>query len=519
MVRRDFLSRTSFGLAAALTAGVAHEARGAFTSTSTTTKRDLIVANAFDVTTLDPHASSLTSDWQVAFNIFDTLIRRHPDGTLHPALASAWKRTAPTTWQFTLRTDVRWHDGTRFTSVDAKYSIDRTFDPSVKAARLVGAWWRQGLERIEAPDPATLIIHTRWPDLLVPARLATCAGSMVPWAYVDRVGFKGFNDRPVGSGPLRFVSRSKGDHCLLDANPDYWGGRIEVDRVVFKAVPDHGHRVDLLLRGGADLIAPLAPEHSPRVAANPATFVASVLYAGLYVLAVNVWAPPLNDPTIRQALSLAIDRQTIVREFWRGRGVVPSGPIPRGDLVYDASLPPLPYDPGAARERLKRAGYRGEPIHFETTAGMIANDRVMAAAITEMWEDIGVKVVLDVIDIEARHRKNRQQAFKGVWWSDPTSIIRDPDGMMGRLLSPGQPHDYWRHDEFDRLAIAARTSADERARAEAYRRMTAIFLQENPWIVVLQPVEEYGLRRYVEFTPSPDQQFDLRSANFRMRRA
>jgi ABC-type transport system substrate-binding protein len=91
--------------------------------------------------------------------------------------------------------------------------------------------------------------------------------------------------------------------------------------------------------------------------------------------------------------------------------------------------------------------------------------------------------------------------------------------MMVRLLSPGQPHDYWRHHEFDRLAVAARASADERARAEAYRRMTGIFLQENPWIVVLQPVEEYGLRRYVEFTPSPDQQFDLRSANFRLRRA
>jgi len=519
MLRRDFLARASLGLAAGLATGMLHEARGSSTNTSATTKRDLVVAQAFDVTSLDPHASTLSSDWRVAFNIFDSLIRRQTDGRLHPCLASAWERTAPTTWQFTLRTDVRWHDGTHFTSVDAKYSIDRTFDASVKAARLLGPWWRQALERTEAPDAATLIVHTRWPDPLLPARLASCAGAMIPWAYVDRVGFKGFNERPVGSGPLRFASRSKGDYCVLNANADYWGGRMDVDRVVFKAVPDHGRRVDLLLRGEADLIAPLAPEHSPRVAANPATRVAGVLYAGLYVLAINVWAPPLNDPAIRQALSLAIDRPTILKELWRGRGVVPSGPIPRGDLVYDASLPPLRYDPSGARERLKRAGYRGEPIHFETTSGMIANDRVMASAIAEMWEDVGVKVVLDVIDIDERNRKNRQQAFKGLWWSDPTSIIRDPDGMMGRLLSPGQPHDYWRHDEFDRLAIAARTSADERARAETYRRMTAIFLQENPWIVVLQPVEEYGLRQYVEFDPSPDQQFDLRPGNFRMRRA
>ena len=89
----------------------------------------------------------------------------------------------------------------------------------------------------------------------------------------------------------------------------------------------------------------------------------------------------------------------------------------------------------------------------------------------------------------------------------------------GRLLSPGQPHDYWRHEQFDRLAIVSRQSGDERARAEAYRKMTEIFLDQNPWIVILQPVEEYGLRRYVEFTPSPDQQFDLRVSNFHLRRA
>ena len=485
----------------------------------TTSKRELVVAQAFDVTSLDPHASTLSSDWRVAFNLFDTLVRRHADGTLHPALATTWTRTAPTTWQLGLRLDVRWHDGSRLTSADTKYSLDRTYDPGVKAARILGSWWTAAIERTEAPDPATLIIHTRWPDLLMPARLASCAGSIVPWAYIDRVGFKAFNERPIGSGPFRFVSRSKGDRCVLDANPDYWDGRVDVDRVVFRSVPDPERRADLLLRGAADLIVPLAPEDRARVAAGPSTRVAGVLYAGLYVLAVNVWVAPLSNPLIRQALSLAIDRESIVKELWHGRGVVPSGPIPRGDLLHDPSRRPLAYDPGVARLRLKQAGYRGEAIHFETTAGMIANDRAMAEAITEMWEDVGVKVVLDVIDVDVRHRKNRQQAFKGLWWSDPTSIIRDPDGMMGRLLSPGQPHDYWRHDEFDRLAVAARRRGDERARAEAYREMTRIFLDENPWIVVLQPMEDYGLQRHVEFTPSPDQQFDLRRANFRMRRA
>lgn len=135
-----------------------------------------------------------------------------------------------------------------------------------------------------------------------------------------------------------------------------------------------------------------------------------------------------------------------------------------------------------------------------------------------MWEDIGVTVVLEVIDTEIRQRKSVTQTFKGLWWSDPTSVIGDPDGMMGRLLSPGQPHDYWRDDEFDRLATAARRSSDMSFRAKTYRQMTRIFLDHNPWIAVLQPMEDYGLQRHIEFTPNPTQQLDLRRFNFRIRR-
>jgi ABC-type transport system substrate-binding protein len=126
----------------------------------------------------------------------------------------------------------------------------------------------------------------------------------------------------------------------------------------------------------------------------------------------------------------------------------------------------------------------------------------MTEAIAEMWEDVGVNVVVEVIDSATRHVKNRQQSFKGLWWSDPTSILRDPDGMMGRLLSPGQPHDYWRHPEFERLRLAAR-AGEEADRAAAYRKMTAIFLEHNPWIVVVQPYEDYGLRRYVDSRRTP----------------
>jgi peptide/nickel transport system substrate-binding protein len=512
--RRSFVRQTAaFGLAAgthAILPGTVARA-----GDETTKKRDLVILQPSDITALDPLASIHTSDIAVKFNMFDTLVRRHPDGSLHPGLATAWKRTAATTWEFTLRDGVRWHDGARFSSLDARYSLERTYDATVKAARL--SRHLDSIVRTEAPRPEALVIHTRHPDPLIPAKLAYC-GQIVPWRYIDRVGFTVFNERPVGTGPLRFVSWTRGERCVLAANPDYWDGRLDVERVVLRPVAAPGTRVDALLRGDADLITRLPPEHAKRLA-TPATRVVSALYAGLYVLLLNAWVSPLNNPQVRKALSLATDREALVRLVWRGRGVVPTGPIPRGDDHYDESLAPLAYDPGAARDLLRRAGYRDEPVVVETTDGFIANDKAMTELIAEMWEDVGIKVVVEVIDQDVRLRKYRQQTLKGLAWSDPTSTTREPDGMMGRLFTPDSPHDYWRHPEFERLAAAARVAADHRVRDAAYRRMTAIFLEHTPWIIVVQPYEDYGLRRHVQFTPNQDQQLELRRFNFRMHRA
>jgi peptide/nickel transport system substrate-binding protein len=485
-------------------------------SAQTTQKRELVVAQGGDISKFDPHFSTSSNDIRVTFNLFDNLVSRHPDGKLQPGLALEWKTTAPTTWQFRLRPGVRWHNGDPFTSADAKYSIERTYDPAVKAR--VNTVFTT-VDRIEAPDPHSLVFHTRKPDPLLPARLAFYGGQIVPKKYLEAVGGDAFNAKPVGTGPVRFGSWTKDDRAVLEANPDYWGGRIDVDRVVFRSIPETAPRVAALLKGEVDVITQLPPDHGDRVAQNATTRVAGALYAGLYVLAVNSKVAPLNNPLVKQALALGIDREAIVKELWRGRGVVPNGPIARGDNHYDAALPPLAYDPKEARERLRKAGYRGEPIYLETTVGYTANDKPMSEAIAGMWKDVGANVVVEVLEYSIRAQKNRERTFKGLWWSDPTSTLGDPDGMMWRLLAPGGPQDYWRHPEFDEMGEAARFSLDERFRGEAYRRMTRVFLEHFPWIPVIQPYEDYGLARYVEFTPNPNQQFEVRRFNLRLRRA
>ena len=512
LTRRDLLK----GAAALGAAAGVPLTTGGPAQAQTTQKKELVVAQGGDISKFDPHFSTSSNDIRISFNLFDNLVSRHPDGKLHPGLATEWKTQGPTAWAFKLRQGVKWHNGDPFTSADAKYSLERTWDPNVKT-RVSTVFTT--IDRIEAPDAATLIIHTKKPDPLLPARLAFYGGQIVPKKYLEAVGGDTFNAKPVGTGPVRFVSWTKDDKVVLDANPGYWGGRINVDRVIFRAIPEMAPRIAALLKGEVDVITQLPPDQGDRVNANASTRVVGALYAGLYVLAVNSKVPPLDNPLVKQALSLGIDREAIVKELWKGRGIVPSGPIAKGDNHFDASLPPLAYNPKEARERLKKSGYKGEEIVIETTSGYTANDKPMSEAIVAMWRDIGVNAKVEVLEYSVRAQKNRDRTFKGLWWSDPTSTLSDPDGMFWRLLAPGGPQDYWRHARFDELGDAARFSIDEKFRGQAYSEMTKIFLEHLPWIPVIQPYEDYGLQKYVEWTPNPNQQFEIRRFAFKFRRA
>src|SRR5438445_9537382 len=128
LTRRELLkSAATAGAAAALAPALPGPARA-----QTTQKRELITAQGGDISRLDPHLSTSSNDIRVSFNLFDNLTSRHPDGKLFPGLAVEWGRVAPTTWQFKLREGVKWHTGDPFTSADAKFSIERTYDPSAK---------------------------------------------------------------------------------------------------------------------------------------------------------------------------------------------------------------------------------------------------------------------------------------------------------------------------------------------------------------------------------------------------
>ena len=515
ITRRGFLAR-AVGLVGSLAAaeGLLAQVVGA----QTTGKTELVVAQSGDVSHLDPHMSAHVFEITVTFNLYDNLTSRHADGRLYPGLATEWKLLNPTTWQFRLRPGVRFHNGDPLTSADVKFSIERTYDPTVKGVMVRTVF--TSVDRIETPDALTVNFLTKQPDPLLPARLGFYGGQIMPKRYYEAAGgADAFNVKPIGSGPVKLAEWIKDERVVLDANRDYWQGKIDADRVIFRPIPEVAPRIAALLKGEVDIITKLPPDHVDRVAKHPTTKVEGSLYGGQYGISANSKRLPLDNPKVKQAMSLAIDREAIVKELWRGQGIVCNGPIAKGDNHFDDSLPPLKYDPALARQRLKEAGYKAEEIIFQSTVGLLSNDKAMAEAIIAMWRDIGVNCRIETMESSVRAQHNREKSFKGLWWVDPTSTLADPDGMMWRLLSQGGILDYWRHPRFDELGNAARYSVDEKFRGEAYKEMTKIFLEYLPWIPILQPIESYGLQKYVEWKPNSNQQFELRPFNFKFRRA
>jgi peptide/nickel transport system substrate-binding protein len=514
ITRRGFIAR-AVGLVGSLAAAEGLLAR--VVGAQTTTKNALVIGQAGDISKLDPQMSTTVFDISVSFNTFDNLISRHRDNKLYPSLATEWKLVNPTQWQFKLRPGVKFHNGDPLTSADVKFTLDRAEPTGKTMVRTVFTT----VDRVEASDPQTVNVFTKKPDPILPARLAFYGGQIIPKAYFEKVGDDEFNAKPIGSGPVKFVSWVKDDRLILDAYRDYWGGKIDADQVIFRPIPEVASRVAALLKGEVDLITKLPPDHVDRVAKNPTTKVEGVLYAGLYVLATAGGSrPPLDNLKVRQALSLAIDRESIVKDLWRGQGIVPNGPIVKGDNHYDESLPPLKYDPDKARQLLKEANYKGEEIVLEYTDGFMANDKAMSEAVVSMWRQVGLNVKMELLEYSVRMEKLREKSFKGLFWADPTSAYGDPDGMMWRHLLPGGPTQFWfRNPRFDELGDAARFSIDEKFRGEAYTEMTKMMLEYLPWIVVIQPIDSYGLQKYLDWMPYSNQQLELRRFNMKFKRA
>ncbi|HEX9017139.1 MAG TPA: ABC transporter substrate-binding protein, partial [Chloroflexota bacterium] len=259
----------------------------------------------------------------------------------------------------------------------------------------------------------------------------------------------------------------------------------------------------------------LPPDSVAQVNSSANAMAVGVPYAGLYVLGGNYLKPfPMNNNLVHQALSLAIDRAAIVKSIWRGQGEVPTGIYPRGDFAFDPSLPPLEYNVDKAKALLKQANYNNEEIWLQTTDGYVAQDKQMAESVTTMWKDAGVNAKMEVIEYSVRGQLYRDKNFKGYYWSDPTDIYNDPVGMVWRLTGPNGPQEYLKMPEWQSIMEKAVSTVDPAQRKALYLDAQKIYMQYQVWTPIIQPVESYGVQRFIDWKPRGNQVFRVDKVKF-----
>ena len=465
----------------------------------------IVISQPADATTMDPGRSTQVLTVNYFFNLYDTLTRWDASLKLHPALATSWKAINETTWEVTLRPDVKFHDGSPLTAEDVKAVYERNMVPGKTVVQSGFAT----LEAVQAVNPTTLRIVTRKPDPLVPVRMAQMGGSIYPARFASDEGARELARKPIGTGAYKFVSWTKDDQLVMEANREWWGWSGKppaVDRVIWKPIPDDFARLSALQRGEVDVITNVPPDQMKIVRTLTVSSTRTLTFW------INTTQPPTQDKRVRQAMHYAMDVNSIVKDLYAGQGKPFSGGLADTDFGYNPALKPYPYDPARAKKLLAEAGYpNGIDVTLSAGIGTIVNDKQLLEAIADMWSKVGIRARIEMMEMAARQKVNNERLLppNGVMLINPQSTLLDADGSLWRLFHPnGFGGKYWIGNQpgqrFHDVMEQARYTLDPKKRKELYTEATRIIHEEKPWLELFQEVVIYGVSKRVSFKPRPD---------------
>ncbi|MFC0406702.1 ABC transporter substrate-binding protein [Roseomonas elaeocarpi] len=470
--------------------------------------------------TLEPAKELSNVGTRVTYSVFDTLIRRDflssPDGggsRLVPHLATEWTRNDPQELVVKLRRGVRFHNGDEMTAEDVVFTFARmTGDrPLLTEARS----YFDTLASVEALDPYTVRFRTRVPDVLLEQRLASWCSWVVNKRAYEALGMDGFALAPVGTGPYKLREMRRDQLIALDAFDDYWMGRPTARAVEFREMPEVAARVAALQSGDVDLITNLPPDQVDALRNMSGIDLRSVVLANVHVLVYDARGAAMGDKRVRQALSLAIDRQLLADTLWNGTAVVPpSHNFPEyGDMFLQGRS--LRHDPERAMQLLREAGYRGEEIVYRTQPNYYTNALKAAQVLVEMWKAVGVNARVQVVENSSQMRAAGSQVSN---WSNSTRLP-DPLGSLWIAWGPGgfpQAGKGWTSTEaFNRAGRALEAETDLGKRREYFAAMLDAWEDEAPGTILYQPAEFYAVRKSVQWRPYTFYFMDLRPDNLR----
>lgn len=465
-----------------------------------------------DPPTLDPHLTTDNVSSGLVEEIFGGLVTLDLDLNVVPDLAKNWDISPDgKTYTFHLRPDAVFQDGRPVTAQDVKWSLERVTDPATQApvaaqylGDIVGVNEKlkgeaTSVQGVKVVDDHAVAITIDAPKAYFLSKLT------YPTAFVlDRNNVEGNSKwflQPNGTGPFKLAEYKVGESLKLVRNDRYHLGPPHLDEVDFilaggdATLMYENNEIDITGVGLADLdrmLDPSEPLHSQLVQA-PSAF--SVSYIGM-----NVNQPPLDDPKVRMALNLAIDRDTIAKQVLQNLRTPAKGIIPPGFPSYNPDLQGYKYDPEQAKQLLKESKYGNDlanlpRITLNITGSFGADVPLDLEVILQSWEDeLGIKIDIQqtewatfLQDLHAR----RYQMFTVAWGAD----YPDPEDFLDVLFHTGSQNNEtgYSNPEVDALLEQARVEQDQEKRFALYNKIEQMILDDAPWVPLWNSGETYAL--------------------------
>jgi len=457
--------------------------------------------------TANPTAYPITApgalvDILVNKTIYNSLVQyKLTDGNIEvvPDLAVSWEANEDITqYTFKLRTDVTWHDGEPLTSADVKFTFDSVLDPNVNA-QFSGPI--SAVESVEAPDDETIVFNLKAPFAPLPVMLGYNQ-AIVPKHLLEGQDLNQpaeFLAAPVGTGPFKFVELSQGSHLQVEANENYFDGRPHLDGIIFQVITDGNARVAQLRSGDIDFTVIDAPQVNS-VSDVEALQVVEATQVSYHFLAFNHTVERLQDPSVRRALTLALDRQAIVEKMLQGYGQVANGPThPALGDFYNPDVTTYGYDPEQSKQLLADAGWTAGDdgilvnengdrftILLNGPNGYPVLEQLLTYA-QQAFTDLGIEVTLEIDEWSVHLDKYHTLGYDMLcnWWITPP----DPD-LYDHYFSESSSN-WWAYanPEVDELILAGRQEADHDKRVSIYHELQALLADELPVLYLYHQTE------------------------------
>jgi peptide/nickel transport system substrate-binding protein len=442
---------------------------------------------------------------QYSRTLFNAITRVDLKGQVTGELVESWAQPDPTTYVFTLRRGITFHDGTPWNAQAFKYNVDRVRNPDTKSLFLSEY---ANVVATEVVDDRTLRITLKTADVTLPARLSGKAGHMLSPTALEKLG-PDFGKSPVGSGPFEFGEWVKDDHLTVTRYAGYWekderGQPLPyLDSVTFKPIPDATVMFAAVRTGQLDLIEGILPSDLPRVQSE-STLTTAEGPGSNQVVWLNNSKPPFDNKSLRQAVAWAINREAIHRAIYFGTGAPGTFFTPLEGWSFDPNGAFYTHDLARAKAALAAAG---QPGGFKFTA-LADNSTVylqLAQAVKGSLAEAGIDMSIEAVANATNTARRTSGDFEAAFSFLPPAA--DPDENIYNYVRTGASVNRGRYSnpKLDELLDQARVTADLTQRQKLYHEIQALVLDDSPILLIHRDADIKVLNKKLQgFTPSFD---------------